>query len=135
VNRDNVFFIQSPEKKSGLQLVAMDFTHAFRRGQDINRKLDFIEHTRDDKIYGLFPEFEGLLDREKIMLLATTLSGFKRATADEIVGTIPPAWEVDIGGRSALANLITQRAHFLAERIELILWPKRTQLEFEGGAE
>jgi hypothetical protein len=135
VNHDNVFFIQSLDKKSGLQLVAMDFTHAFRRGQDINRRLEFIENIRDEKIYGLFPEFKSFLDREKIGRLATALGGFNRAEAEKIVGAIPPAWEVDIGGRSALANLITQRAHFLAERIESILWPLRPQLEFEGGTE
>jgi hypothetical protein len=135
VNHDNVFFIQSPEEKSGLQLVAMDFTHAFRHGRDINRTLAFVDKTQDQKIYGMFPEFEKFLDREEIKRLATVLGGFKQAEAEEVVGTIPQAWEVDGSGRSALTILITQRAHFLAEWIESILWPLRPQLEFEGGTE
>jgi hypothetical protein len=135
VNRDNVFFIQSAGRKSGLRIVAMDFTHAFRRGRDINRQLAFIDNIQDKKIYGLFPEFESILNREEVNRLASVLSGFRRADADAIVGTIPPAWAVDKDGRFALATLITERAHFVAEHIESILWTERPQLEFEGGTE
>ena len=138
VHRDNVFLVQSQERKRGLQVVAMDFTHAFRGGQDINRRLANIENIRDEKIYGLFPEFESVLDREAVKRLATSLSGFRRTDAERIVRTVPAAWEVDKDGRHAMASLITQRAHFLAERIESMLsmlWPERPQLGFEGGTE
>jgi hypothetical protein len=130
VNRDNVFLIQQTGRKSGLRIVAMDFTHAFRQGQDINRRIGFIERIQDQRIYGLFPEFRDFLNRDEVRRLAGVLGGFVRATAEEIVRTIPTAWEVDVRGQSAWATLITERAHFLAQHLESILWP---QLELEGG--
>lgn len=130
-NRDNVFFIKSKRVAGGVQLVAMDFTHAFRHGQDINRRLCFIERVRDDRIYGRFPEFRSFLNREEVKRVSEMLQKFDMATAEEIIRIIPRAWEVDRDGRSALATLITERAHFIAERFESILWPE--QLELNGG--
>jgi hypothetical protein len=131
VNRDNVFFIKSPGKAGEVRIVAMDFTHAFRHGQDINRRLRFIEKIRDQKIYGLFPEFRSFLNREEVKRLSEMLQKFDLTIAEEIIRVIPRAWEVDRDGRSSLATLICERAHFISEHLELILWPE--QLEFEGG--
>jgi hypothetical protein len=130
-NRDNVFFIKAPGKAGSVRIVAMDFTHAFRQGQDINRRLSFIERIRDEKVYGLFPEFKNLLNREELRRLSKMLDNFNGATAEAIIRNIPSAWEVDREGRSALATLITERAHFVAHYLESKLFPE--QLEFEGG--
>jgi hypothetical protein len=130
-NRDNVFFIKSRREAGEVQLVAMDFTHAFRHGQDINRRLRFIERIRDERIYGLFPEFGSFLNREEVKRVSEMLQKFDMAIAEEFISIIPRAWEVDRDGRSALATLITERAHFIAERFESILWPE--QLELDGG--
>lgn len=108
----------------------MDFTHAFRHGQDINRKLSFIERIRDGRVYGLFPQFGSFLDRAEIQRLSGMLDRFGRAVAEEIIRAIPREWEVDNSGRASLATLITERAHFVAQTIESKLWP---QLELEGG--
>ena len=132
VNRDNVFFIKSDEKPGAIRLVAMDFTHAFRLGQDINRKLGFIERVQDTKIYGLFPEFRAFLDRLEVNRLRELLQTFSRATADEFVEMIPTAWDVDRTGRSALSTLITERAHFVADHIESWLWPEQFVLGGEN---
>lgn len=131
VNRDNVFFIKSAEGPGATRLVAMDFTHAFRHEQDINRRLSFIERIRDERIYGRFPEFRNFLSQEEVKRLSELLQTFSWANADSIIREIPAAWQVDRDGQSALARLITDRAHFLAEHIELLLWPE--QLELEGG--
>jgi hypothetical protein len=132
VNRDNVFLIHTLGEKSGLRIMAMDFTHAFRQGKDINRKVGFIEKIRDVKVYGLFPEFWRFLNRAEVRRLTAVLAGFTRANAEKIIREIPEAWEVDGSGRTALATLVTERAHFLGQNLETILWP---QLEFEGGSE
>ena len=115
-----------------MRLVSMDFTHAFRQGGELNRKLSFIEKRRDDRVYGLFPEFKGFLEREQVRQFSAHLGQFSRAEADEIISLVPPAWEVDRDGRTSWATLITDRAHFVADNIESILWP---QLELEGGIE
>jgi hypothetical protein len=131
VNRDNVFFIKSHQEGSGDRLVSMDFTHAFRNGQDINRRLGFVGRIQDTKIYGRFPEFRDLLSRDEARRLSGLLEGFDVPAAEAIVGNIPPAWEVDNDGRSALVTLIVRRARFVAEHFESELWPEQPGLE--GG--
>jgi hypothetical protein len=132
VNRDNVLLIQSIGKKSNVGLLSMDFTHAFRQEGRLDGRLSFIEKIRDTKVYGLFPEFINFLDRESIRGFCTRLGQFHRAVAEEKLELVPRAWAVNREGRSAWATLITERAHFVAETLETILW---SQLELEGGTE
>jgi len=132
VNRDNVLLIQCEGRNAGVKLIAMDFTHAFTCGREINRRLSFIEHVRDARVYGLFPEFGEFLDREQVRQLADRLGQFSRPIAEGFIGIVPRDWDVDQDGRAAWATMITERAHFTAEHIEQMLWP---QLELEGGAE
>jgi hypothetical protein len=132
VNRDNVFLIQHARKGPGVLLIAMDFTHAFTCGREINRRLGFIERVRDKKVYGLFPEFKEFLDREEVKRLSAKLGQFSRTTAEEFIETVPAEWEVDRQSCSTWGTMITERAHFIAENIEHILWP---QLELNGGTE
>lgn len=130
VNHDNVFLIQLADLGNDLQLIAMDFTHAFTCGNEIDRRLGFIDRVQDARIYGLFPEFRTFLDRELVGQFATRLGQFSRNVAEEIIGEVPQAWKIDQRNRSMWATMITDRAHFVAEHIEAILWP---QLELEGG--
>ncbi len=132
VNRDNVLLIQCNGKKPNVRLLSMDFTHAFRQEGELNGSLRFIEKIRDMRVYGLFPEFIKFLDRESIRGFCTRLGQFRRAVADEKLGLVPRAWDVNKEGRSAWATLITERAHFVAETLDSILW---SQLELEGGTE
>jgi HipA-like protein len=131
-NRENVFLIQCATRRPQVRLVAMDFTHAFRQGGEINRKVGFIERRRDEKVYGRFPEFDQFLDRKQVRHYSERLGKFSRAEAEEIISKVPAGWEVSPVGSSAWATLITDRAHFVADNIESILWP---QLELEGGTE
>lgn len=133
VNRDNVFLIQCEGRRaSNVKLVAMDFTHAFRQAGEISRRLGFIDKIRDEKVYGLFPEFAKFLDREQVRRFCARLGQFRRAVAEETIASIPRAWNINQEGRLAWATLITERAHFVSENMESILWP---QLELEGGTE
>lgn len=133
VNRDNVFLVQYPGRTKEVQLKAMDFTHAFTCGREINRRMSFIDVLRDESIYGLFPEFKGFLDREHVRSFSARLGGFSRIVAQEFIAAVPDAWEVNQDGRSAWASMISERATFVSETIEARLWP---QMEFqEGGTE
>jgi hypothetical protein len=132
VNLDNVFLIQRAAGEREVQLKAIDFTHAFTCGREINRRLGFIEKIRDEKIYGLFPQFKSFLNREQVRQVSTRLSQFSRTVAEEVIGAIPKHWEIDTENRSVWAKMITERSHFISEHIESILWP---QMEMEGGTE
>lgn len=131
VNRDNVLLSQV-QGTSGLRLTAMDFTHAFTCGGDITRRISHIERRHDEKIYGLFKEFEGFLNRDEVKRLAGVLGRITPERANEFIRMVPNSWEVDVGSRTAWATLLVDRARFLSENIEQILWP---QLELEGGTQ
>jgi hypothetical protein len=125
VNRDNVFFVQYPGSKKEVLLKAIDFTHAFACGRALNRQLGFIDNVRDERIYGLFPEFTGFLNREEVRRLATRLSEFGRPLAVEFTARLPNAWEVDNQTKSIWATMIAERAQFVSETIESRLWPQQ----------
>ena len=104
VNLDNVLLIQSRESKRDIELLSMDFTHAFTCGQELSRQIAFIDRVKDTKIYGRFPEFTPCLDREHVKLRAIQLATFTTQMATEIVNRIPQEWQVSTEIRSALAR-------------------------------
>jgi hypothetical protein len=131
VNLDNVFLVQYPGSKKKVLLKAMDLTHAFTCGREINRRISFIDNVRDEQVYGLFPEFQGFLDRTEIKRFAARLRQFNADLASEFISRVPREWDVPNEARSAWAGMITQRAQFVSETIEMRLWP---QQQFnEGG--
>jgi hypothetical protein len=131
VNLDNVFLVQYPESKKEVLLKAMDFTHAFTCGQEITRRIGFIDTVRDEQIYGLFPQFESFIDRAEIRRFATLLRQFTADVASAFISLVPREWDVSNDARGAWAGMITQRAQFVSETIEMSLWP---QQQFnEGG--
>jgi hypothetical protein len=131
-NLENVFLIQRAAQERDLILIAMDFTHAFTCGGEINRRIGFIERCKDPNVYGLFPEFRRFLDRDEVRRLAGRMGDFPKTFADELVRSVPTAWEVDRESRNAWSTMISERAHFLADNLEQMLWP---QLELDGGTE
>ena len=131
MNRDNVLLVQYPGSKKEVLLKAMDFTHAFSCGRELNRRIATIDKVRDEQIYGLFPEFHGFLDREEIKRLSVHLGQFSHQTAQECIARVPQRWEVADDIRGAWAAMITQRAQFVSQTIEMTLWPQQ-QLS-EGG--
>ena len=132
VNLDNVFLTQHPNNERTLRLMAMDFTHAFTCGGEINRRVGYIEKIKDANVYGCFRQFVPFLNREEVRRLAALLSEFDHNEAKEVVSSVPKAWEVGQENCATWASMITQRAHFLAENIETMLWP---QMELIGGTE
>ncbi|MGL4462916.1 MAG: HipA family kinase [Planctomycetia bacterium] len=112
-NRDNVFLSESAVEGKFL-LTAMDYTHAFTWGRKIiptNFKLDRI---REEKVYGLFPEFKAYIDKDSVTNAARDMAEMTLATARGFVSKIPSEWEVSSEGREAMADFIAQRAKFLS---------------------
>ena len=97
----------------------------------MTRRIRFIDKVRNEQVYGLFPQFEGFLDREEIRRFGARLTQFTADVASAFVAQVPPEWEVGDEARSAWAAMITERAQFVAETIETKLWPQQ-QLN-QGG--
>lgn len=114
VNLNNVFLADAP--KAGLRLIAMDHTHCFAADRDLGPRTSRIDAIRDERIHGLFPEFEPYFARHGEALTATLLKlmTLRRNWLDEVVATIPEEWEVDVVARRSLAEFIWQRAAFVA---------------------
>ncbi len=129
-NFDNVLFVREISRRKPYRLVAMDFSHAFTCGDELTKRLPYIEYVKDERVYGLFPEFRDHLRKDVIQSCAQKLGTFRSAVANDIVSRVPHEWGVSNEVRLAWINLICGRAHFLATNIETILSP---QLDLQLG--
>ncbi|MBL8210868.1 MAG: hypothetical protein JNK87_09160 [Bryobacterales bacterium] len=114
-NKDNVFFVQpaSPHPHRPV-LTAIDHTHAFTCGRELTRDLAHIDTVRDSIRYGAFPAFDAF---HNLAVEAATLSQFETMTlplARAFIKQVPSEWLDDARVRTAWADFIVQRAHFLA---------------------
>lgn len=132
-NRDNVFLSTERADQGRYRLLAMDHTHCFMHGGELGRRLTRIERIREDRFYGLFPEFAAYLSRESLMICAQDLRRFTPSVVSPIVGSVPQEWEVDNVAQSALVEFLCRRAEFLADKISA-LWEQNLDNEFKMGS-
>ena len=127
-NRNNVFFSVEGLPGGQSRLIAMDHTHCFHCGNDLDGRLSRIDRVKDARIYGLFPEFVPFMKdpalrpawEEAVDQLKTLDPGWVR----RIVSSIPAAWSVDSSGRDALADQICQRASFIHSHFLSLIAPQ-----------
>lgn len=126
-NYNNLFFSNEGLPDNHWRLIAMDHTHCFASGRDLNARLAHIEVVKDDRIYGLFPELRPFLllpeVRAEWEAAVDRLGTLDRAWVREQIATIPPEWEVDAAGRAALEELICQRANYLSLNYRSMIEP------------
>jgi len=100
------------------RLIAMDHGLCFiGSGEDLTTKLARIDKVHDEHVYGLFPEFRGMLRENMIIDCAARLREMDEATADAIIATVPRQWEVSSETRKPWSELIYRRAGFVADNI------------------
>ena len=123
VNRNNVFLSNEGLADGQWRLMAMDHTHCFHCGRDLNAQLGHIDLMQDERLYGLFPEFKNLVRArlegvaDGLMRLAT----LDRQWVQAVVAGIPAAWQVDATGRAALVSLLVNRAQFVTQTFNATL--------------
>jgi len=118
---DNVLFIWEPKPKRRLKMVAMDFTHAFNCGNEITHRIANVEFTKDERLFGIFPEFEGLIEPLIVGDFAEKLGTLQRREVEQILNAVPVEWEINGRVRSSLLSFILDRARFLSAHIEQML--------------
>ena len=96
----------------------MDHTHCITNGRDLTERVKRIDIVKDERVYGLFPDFKPLLDREVVRSTCKQLSSIDSDGVGEIVDSIPKDWSVDKPARDALREFILRRAEYVAETIE-----------------
>ena len=133
VNRNNVFL--SEEGPAGqFVLKAIDHTHCFTCGRELSQKLRNVDKIKDRRVFGLFPEFKGYLDRAQVCQAAKDLRRLDRTQVVLMTQSIPKEWDVTRAAMDALVDLIVDRAVYVAETIEERLWPQR-EFDFGSAAE
>lgn len=119
-NYDNVYLSSEGVQAGRRRLIAMDHGLCFiRSGEDLTTKLGHIDKVRDEHVYGLFPEFKDKLREDIIDLCASQLRQMELTTAHEMIATVPREWDVSADARQAWAELIYQRAYFVADNIQV----------------
>ncbi len=123
VNRNNVFLSTEGMEDGKLQLVAMDHTHCFNCGRDLNAALSNIDLIKGDEMFGLFPEFKPFIRAHWQVLqdAVAKLRTLDPAWVRGLVDAVPAAWEVDAVGRTALATLVCERANYVNESFIALL--------------
>ncbi len=113
-NFDNVFL----EDVSGkLRLIAMDHSHCFTGGRDLNERIARIDNVKDGQLYGLFPAFVPFVREKYVEAGIARLTELDHKIVSEIVETIPDEWEVTSQAASALTDFVCHRAEFVAETV------------------
>lgn len=112
-----------------LRLIAMDHTHCFTCGADLDSRLTHIDRVKDDQLFGLFPAFVDFVRQEHVDAAVADLRQLDEALVREIADGIPSEWEVDLSAKAFLVDLIVRRAAYVAEHVgEMIAarcWPDR----------
>lgn len=116
-NLGNVFLSNEDMEDGKFQLVAMDHTHCFNCGRDLNAQLANIDLVKDDRVYGLFPAFKPFIKPHWQALLdaVTKLNTLDIQWVQGLIGAIPAEWQINAAGRAALATLVCHRASYTGE--------------------
>ena len=124
-NLDNLFFTPVARK---YDLVALDHSHCFVEGE-LSAELSQPGVLTDDRICGLFPEFQPFMDEAAVRQAAQAIAEVDEASVREIVAAIPAAWEVPRATRDLWVDVIMTRGRLIsAAGMEKLLEQRR--LEF-----
>lgn len=140
---DNVHIVPSDDepqrrrrRRPEVRIVSIDHGHCFRVHGELGRGLYSIDRARSDDVYGLFPGWERLVPQREVRRAARRLVTLERPWVRELVASVPTEWEVGQSARTALVQLLCERAAYVAAKIEDLLRPMcRWQEEFPFMAE
>lgn len=79
--------------------------------------------TTDDTLYGLFPEFLGLVQRVQTLQVADELQSIQREEIEEALADVPAEWDFPTATRDALLGMLTQRQRRIRGIVEARLTP------------
>lgn len=134
-NYDNVFLEDLVEDDAGkTRLIAMDHTHCFTSGRDLNTKVSNIECIKDDLLYGLFPGFTSFVHQLDVEAAIDRLGMVDVKIVQPMIEEIPEEWEVNQKTKKALLDFVVRRADFVTSTVLKSIgrecWPDRL---FDGN--
>jgi hypothetical protein len=110
--------------------LAIDHTHCFgTRNGELTERVKHLDIIREEAVFGLFPEFAPLLNREIVVQSLQDLATIKDSVVRTALGGIPREWNVTPKAKAALSELIIRRAAFVAQSLEAKLFAQQ-RIEF-----
>jgi hypothetical protein len=109
-NRDNLILAPRGRK---YELVVLDHTHCFVEG-DLEAAIVDRYAVEDDRIFGLFPEFERFITEAAVLEASAHLARLDRLCVQEIVSSLPPQWGISGPMRTNWVDFIVERARRVA---------------------
>lgn len=120
-NRDNIFLHERGNGKGQYDLIAFDHSDCLRAPADLSPLIKNISNTKDENVYGLFPEFHNFIPYEAVDGALTKLKNLSGTTVDAIISFIPDQWEINKETKSALKKFLIERLSFLLENIHRMI--------------
>ena len=105
----------------------MDFTHCLDDGDEIPTSLANINNTKDDRIYGAFPEFGPFIKKKVLGKCLHDLRMLDNSVLSNIMSDIPPKWSVNQQLRDTITRFFLHRSTYLVDELQGILWPYLAQ--------
>lgn len=121
---DANLFLSDDASKGKFRAKAYDHTHCQLAILVASPSGDLDSKIEDGRVFGLFPEFVALLDRDAVRATAQRLSELDSVTVKQIVESVPDEWIVDAAIRERLAEFIERRSDFVSRQIERKLFPQ-----------
>jgi hypothetical protein len=122
-NWDNVFLSTKGLKGKQRRLVAMDFSDCMKPPVSLSSRIADIGNTKDERLFGLFPDFRHFLQWEAYAAGHKRLQQASRAEMEPLVSGLPEAWDVSPALREALTMFLTNRAAFLVGHLPGLFRP------------
>ena len=115
INLRNVYLADHGYIEGHHELIAMDFSECIRSpGAELSAKAAHIDCTKDEKIYGLFPEFRGELRLGEAQRVAHAIGEIERSQVAAIVAQVPAAWWCGRNLQQHVVDAVVERAQFVA---------------------
>ncbi len=129
-NTNNVLLVVNGQAKEPYTLKAIDHSEAFRSYLPSFKMEDhFGQQAIDDpKIYGQFPEFTPLLDKEVAGRVSERLASINKTEIQAIFGRIPKSWKLTASAKKAFITFVVKRAAFVAGTLVGKLFPEKITL-------
>jgi hypothetical protein len=134
INLDNLFLSTEGAPEGKFILKAIDHGHIFTCGKPLTDKLAHIENTQDERVYGLFPFFLGYVTAYEIVQAAEALRDVRSELWEDLLRSIPVAWEVSQEAKQAIDRFLLERARFLADNLSRMIpsMPEQGTLNFDN---
>jgi hypothetical protein len=120
-NRDNIFLSERSDEKGRYDLFAFDHSDCLRAPADLSPLIKNISNTKDEKVYGLYPEFYGFITYETVNMVLTKLVDLAGSKIDSILNFIPDQWEINNDTKDALKVFLCERTTFLLGNIHRMI--------------